>query len=107
MASSRFSSNNPDWLDLTAIIKAFEEMNKCHITLHGRVESVNGLDCLSFLVAALDSSQDLPEVVFLASQRCHLGLHAHKTMESAIMWALYQLDWQLAEDEMRKPGKTA
>jgi len=107
LASSRFSSNNPDWLDLTAIVKAFEELNKCHITLHGRVESVNGLDCLSFLVSALASNEDIPEPTFLASQRCHLGLHAHKTMESAIMWALYQLDWQLAEEEMRMTHKTA
>ena len=107
MATSRISSNNPDWLDLTAIVKAFEELNKCRITLHGSVECVQGQDCLSFLVAALSSNEDTPDPIFLASQRCHLGLHAHKTMESAIMWALYQLDWQLAEDELRVTRKTA
>jgi len=107
LATSRLSSNNPDWLDVSEIVKAFEQMNHVAIVFHGRVESVAGNKELCFLISALDTGEDVPEVSVLASQRCHIGSGGHRTMESAIMWALYQLDWKLAEDELRNKNRTA
>jgi len=107
LATSRISSNNPDWLDVSEIVKAFQEMNKVDILFHGKVESVAGNKELCFLISAVEQNEDDPGANVLASQRCHIGSGGHRTMESAIMWALYQLDWKLAADEMRGKRETA
>jgi len=107
LATSRISSSNPDWLDVSEIVKAFEEMNKVRIVLYGRVESVHGHKELVFLIQAEDQEEDDPVAKVLASVKCHIGSGGHRTMESAIMWSLYQLDWQLAKDEMEKNKNTA
>ncbi len=107
LATSRISSNNPDWLDVSEIVKAFQEMNKVDIVFHGKVEPVAGNKELCFLISAVEPNEDDPGASTLASQRCHIGSGDHRTMESAIMWALYQLDWQLAKDEMRGKRETA
>jgi len=107
LATSRISSNNPDWLDVSEIVKAFQEMNKVDIVFHGKVEPVAGNKELCFLISAVDPNEDDLVANVLASQRCHIGSGGHRTMESAIMWALYQLDWNLAADEMRGKRETA
>jgi len=106
LATSRLSSNSPDWLDVSEIVKAFEEMNRCGITLLGRVEPLRGSKELVFVISAWDTTDDVPEATQLASVKCHLGSGGHRTMESAIMWALYQLDWQLAALELEKTKQT-
>jgi len=107
LASSRLSSNAADAIDVAAVMKAFEEINSCVITLFGRVELVHGLDTLTFLVSAIRKDDTPAEDNYLGSVKCHLGSLGHRTMESAIMWALYQLDWQLAKYEMDRTNKTA
>jgi len=107
LASSRISLNSPDVIDVAAVIQAFEQINKCEITVFGKVESVHGQDCLTFLVGAQDNTTDLPDHRYLASVKCSLGLYGHRTMESAILWALYQLDWEMAKYEMERTHKTA
>jgi len=107
LASSRLSLSGPDVIDVAVVVEAFETINKVDITICGKVEPVDGHPCLTFLVGAQQKSENQMERVYLGSVKCHLGWKAHQTVESAIMWALYQLDWQLAEEEMRKANKTA
>jgi hypothetical protein len=101
------SSNNPDWLDISAIVTAFEQMNKVDIVLIGKVESVRGNKELVFLIQAEQENPESMVATILASVKCHLGSGDHRTMEGAIMWALYQLDWALAKGEMEGNKKTA
>jgi len=107
LASSRLSSNSADVIDVAAVIKAFEEINTCVITVFGKVERVQGFDTLTFLVSAIKNDEDTPEENYLGSVKCYLGSLGHRTMESAIMWALYQLDWQLAQDQFERTKATA
>jgi hypothetical protein len=100
LASSRFSVNSPDTIDLAAVMAAFEEINNVWVTLNGRVESVRGVPCLTFLGQAHDKGSEIGEVPPLASVKCHCGFTNHRTMESAIMWTLYQLDGEMARREM-------
>jgi len=102
LASSRLSSNTADVIDVAAVIKAFEEINTCCITVFGRVEPVQGLDTLTFLVSAIKKDDTPAEDNYLASVKCYLGSLGHRTMESAIMWALYQLDWRIAQNELER-----
>ncbi len=107
MATSRISSNSPDAIDVASVMEAFETINKVNIVLIGRVAVVSGSHCLRFLVEAHSKETEIGEAPSLASVNAYLGYGGHKTMEGAIMWALYQLDWQLAEAELRKASKTA
>jgi hypothetical protein len=87
-------------------MEAFEQINQCFITIYGRVEDVAGGRQLCWLVQALDSKEDVPDPKVLGSVKCHLGSGSHRTMEAAVMWALYQLDAQIARYEMRNNPKT-
>lgn len=105
MATSRISSNSPDWLDVVEVMAAFEQMNECVITLSGRVVDANGLRSLNLEFQAHEKTTEIGDRPSLASVRCQIGSHAHRTMESAVMWALYQLDWAIAKDTMSKIPK--
>jgi len=83
-------------------VTAFEEMNRVAIVLTGRVEPVAGNKEVVFLIQAEDLEEDSPVPKVLASLKCRVGSGAHRTMESAIMWALYQLDWELSKDKERR-----
>jgi len=102
LASSRLSLNSPDVIDVAAVMDAFEQMNSVTVALTGRVVDVGGNRCLRFLVEAHDSQREIGEVPSLGFVSVVLGYGSHKTLESAIMWALYQLDWKLAEAELQK-----
>ena len=106
MATSRFSSNSPDVIDVGAVMEAFEQINQCAITIFGKVEDVRDRKELCWLVQALDTKEDVPDLKVLASVKCHLGSGSHRTMEAALLWALYQLDAQIARYELRNSTKT-
>lgn len=107
MGSSRISSNSPDWLDVVEVIAAFQEMNAVVITLNGKVVDQNGLRSLNLEFQAHDRKVPIGDQPCLGLVRCQIGSHAHRTMESAVMWAMYQLDHQLAMAELEKTKKTA
>ena len=104
MATSRLSSNTPDLQDVSATLIAFEEINKCKIILFGRVAVVRGARELSMIVTAEELEADIPDPPVLASVNVHLTSGQHRSLEAAIMWALYQLDWKL--QQMREGNTT-
>jgi len=105
LATSRFSSNSPDVIDVGAVMEAFQQINQCAIIIYGKVEELEGRGQLCWLVQALDTKDDVPDPRVLGSVKCHLGSGSHRTMEAAVMWALYQLDAQIARYEMRNNPK--
>lgn len=107
MAVSRLSSSTPDLQDVAAVMDGFQEINKCYITIFGRVEGAAGARRLVLIVSAQDTAEDVPDPKFLASVNVDLGCGSHRTMEGAILWALYQLDWRIAEQELRGSETTA
>lgn len=103
MAVSRLSSATPDTSDVTTLIEAFQELNSCEITLFGRVENVRGKSQLTLLIGALVATPDSPDPQYLGSVKCYLGTESPKTIEGAIIWGLYRLDWEL--EKMRVTGE--
>jgi hypothetical protein len=93
-------------IDVGAVMEAFEQINQCFITIFGKVEELDGGKQLIWLVQAMDTKEDVPDPKVLGSVKCHLGSGGHRTMEAAVMWALYQLDAQIARYEMRNNPKT-
>lgn len=96
------SSNNPDLLDVGTVMDAFETLNGVTLELRGRVESVRGVRELTLSLTAHDARWEIAEHAPLASVKCHPQSGDHITMDAAIMWALYQLDSELARLEFRK-----
>lgn len=107
LATSRISSNSPDLVDVSAVMEAFQQINNCLITLHGRVVSVRGAQELVMIVSALELPEDSPDHTYLASVNVHLGSGQHRTMEGAILWGLYQLDWELSRIGRKKNEQPA
>lgn len=107
MAVSRLTLSNPDLVDVASVMEAFETINNCAITLHGRVGGPDGSRRLELIVSALEDLQDGPDQRYLASVNVNMSPVSHRTIEGAILWALYQLDWQLAQTEWDKTNKTA
>jgi hypothetical protein len=101
LAASRISSSSPDWLDVVEVLSAFQEMNNVTIQLSGRVGNVAGERSLNLEFQAYDRKTQPTDQLCLASVHCQIGSHAHRTMEGAVMWALYRLDYELASLEMR------
>lgn len=107
MVSKLSSSQNVDLIDVGAVMEAFETINKVHINLLGRVESVAGARQLVMIVSALVDAEDTPDPKYLASVNVNLGSGQHRTIEGAIMWALYQLDWKLGQREIEETDNNA
>jgi hypothetical protein len=99
--------SGPDVLDVTAVIQAFEQINTCRITVLGSVADRDGLQTLCWIISAQEDLEDVPEQKYLASVNVSMNGGGHRTIEGAIMWALYQLDWQLSKHEIARTHKTA
>jgi len=95
LAASRFSSNTTDVVDLGCVMEAFEQMNRVHLVLTGRVVESAGARRLQFQLEVHDQRYEIGEVPSLVSVRLIPGLSRHTTMESALLWLLYQADAEL------------
>jgi hypothetical protein len=94
------SSHNPDLIDVGEVMAAFEELNNAVLVLTGRVGKSAPEGRLSLELTAYDKNFEIGEVPSLASVRFHPGAHNHRTMESAILWALYRVDGEMARREL-------
>jgi len=102
LASKRSLSVSTDLIDLGEVMAAFEEMNNIIVEGRMRVDNVRGTRRVIIQFTAHDRRSEIGEVPPLASVRCVTGDNGHLTMESAIMWSLYQLDAQIAKGELDK-----
>jgi hypothetical protein len=105
LALKEGSSTGVDAVDVLHVLAAFQTINKCH--LYGMFE-VTGTDArptLVLTISAWDGPMDLPEARPLASQKSPIGSSGPRTMEAAILQALYAIDGQLAEEEFARVNK--
>jgi hypothetical protein len=105
LASSRFSSNTPDVEDITALLHAFEEHNCIQIKLGMHAVIVQGVQDIVIEAQAFSRAVEVGEAPSLASARLKVGAQKFKQMGAAIMWLLYQIDHQLAQDEFTTANK--
>jgi len=102
LASSRGTSNGPDSVDVRYVLMAFEEMNSCHITISMRLAGKPDNVAMAVEVHAWDTAEDVPEAQHLGSVKLTIGSRDRRTMEAAILQALYQLDAHFAREELAK-----
>jgi len=107
LATSRIGVNRADLIDVSAVMAAFELMNNVVIEGRMRVESVAGHSQLTILLIAHDARWEIAERAPLASVKCLPSQKGFTTLESAIMWSLYQLDGEMARLELARYKETA
>jgi len=90
----------PDVRDLAVQMSAFEHVNKCTLALSITVTpSILSPDIV--LHGTAHTKPDAPaEPALLASSHFSMKQLGFRTMDSAIMFALYQIDFLLAEHEL-------
>jgi hypothetical protein len=107
LASSRGSSNGSDIVDVTNVMLGFEFMNQVDLTVRfRRVDDGPASDLLLTVDAFSRKEEEAGQPPWgSASVKCSaLNL---RTLESAVIAALYRLDFQLAEREFERAGKPA
>jgi len=87
-------------------MEAFQEVNRVRVELIGRVGVSEGRSGLQFLVKAFDATPGSMVHEPLVSVNVILGSGRHQTMAGAIIWALYQLDADLARLLLGDKGLT-
>jgi len=107
LAASRFSSSTADVTDLGAVMEAFEEINRVTLVLTGRVVVSAGARRLQFQLEVHDQRYEIGEAPTLACVRLIPGLSRHTTMESALLFLLYQADAELGRQGWDGTYKTA
>lgn len=102
MASSRGSSNSADVVDVTAVMEAFQGINQCRlVVLLTTVVDGPGADLL-ITMEAYDRKPQAPVARPLASVNVTCLALGLKTLDSAVLAALYRMDFQLADLEFER-----
>lgn len=103
MALKDGSSHGPDVRDLTTQLGAFQEVNRCTLMLYMGLKGGSLNPDLEIIVNAYTRPDAPAEPVLLASSHFSLKAQGFRTVDAAIMFAMYQIDFMLAEHELR-PG---
>lgn len=102
MALKNGSSTGVDCVDVKYVLAAFQEMNKVALRVSMHLEGTAARPELLMTVTAWDTLLDIPEARLLASQKLTVGFTGARTMEAAILQALYSLDAQLGAEEFAR-----
>jgi len=105
LALKQGSSSGVDCVDVKYVLAAFQEINHCRLIVELTIQGTPARPDLILGVMAWGNEDVDAEPVLLASQRSPVGSVGPRTMESAILQALYALDAQLAEAEFVKRDK--
>lgn len=106
MAASRDTSNTPDWKDLASIFDSFEKQERVTLTCTLNVEVFNGVPDFWVTLGtgmSLDADAELAPSAYV---RLRLSSTNRKTLDAALLAALYQLDFQLAAREYEGSKRT-
>ena len=99
MAISRGTTNGPDWADVAGMLAAFEDQNKCRIEVtFSRWTTADHPD-ISVSAKAWEREADRRVAKPLGFTNVIWRAEKLKTLEGLITFLLYQLDFQLAENE--------
>jgi len=99
LALKQGSSSGVDCVDVKYVLAAFQEINRCRLIVELTIQGTPARPDLILGVMAWENADVDAEPVLLASQRLPVGSVGPRTMESAILQALYALDAQMAEAE--------
>jgi len=102
LALKNSSSGGVDCVDVKYVLAAFQDLNKCALRVSMHLEGTVARPELLMTVTAWDTLLDVPEARLLASQKLLVGFTGAKTMEAAILQALYGLDAQMGLEELAK-----
>jgi len=102
LALKQGSSSGVDVVDVKYVLAAFQEINKCGLRVGMHLEGTSARPELILTLTAWSTLLDVPEARLLASQKLQVGSMGPRTMEAAILQALYGLDAQLAADEFAR-----
>lgn len=104
LASKDGSSKTNDAQELTDILVAFEQINKCKITLEAHVELHKGYLDMKWTATAVENSQSTAVPTSSASQSVTVWAGDYKTQMAVVTRLLYAMDFQLALNEFEKAG---
>lgn len=105
LASSRFSSNSPDLVDIAAVLDAFQETNRVRVTVEIQLADPGEKAILYLQATAWMREEESGGQLPLVLQSARRALGPRQTMEAAIFQLLYALDFQFAEDEFARTAK--
>jgi hypothetical protein len=91
--------------DVAILLAAFEEVNKCTLSLCLGTALRSGQSDLVMIASASTNPPVGVDPVLLACERFSLSQQGFVTIESAIMFALYQIDFALAGREFEETRK--
>lgn len=100
MASSRGTSNNPDWQDIASVLQAFQHINRCTVDLGLQVVVKGSRIELALTAHAWEPGVDRRVVKPLGSASVTCSASGLRSLEAAAIHLLYLLDGKLASAEM-------
>lgn len=107
MASSRSTSNGADWKDVAGNLIAFEAINNVRLEIRVASADYHGRADLAVAVMAHERNAVIGDQPSLASVNVTCSGTRLKSLEGALIHALYLLDAQLGSRELLGEGKTA
>lgn len=105
LASSRGSSNGVDWRDVATQWLAFEEMNRVQLSMRMSSAGEHVSPDLFLALEAHPVGVKIGEAPSLASSSVRVSALNVRTMEAALSYALYQIDFLLAAQEIDPRAK--
>lgn len=102
MALKQGSSSGVDAVDVKYVLAAFQEMNRCVLTVLLRVSGTSTSPVLNLEMVAGPKESVAAEPVPLACHKSTIGLSGARTLEAAILQGLYGLDAEMAGEELAK-----
>jgi hypothetical protein len=107
LASSRGSSNGADWKDVAGNLVAFEAINNVRLEIRVSTVDYRGRADLAVAVLAHERNVEIGDRPPLASASVTCSGTRLRTLEGALIHALYRLDAQLASVALDEVPKTA
>jgi len=102
LASNRDFSGGIGWKDVAGNLVAFEAINGCRLEIRISTTDYHGRADLQVAAIAHDRKAEIGDLPPLASANVTIMGTRLKSLEGALIHALYVLDSQLAEAELRK-----
>lgn len=104
MASSRGTSNGVDWRDVATQWLAFEELNQVRLSLRMSAAGVEDAPDILLAMEAHGRDSEVGGQASLVSVSVRASSLNARTMEGALSYVLYQIDFLLAEREWVETG---
>jgi hypothetical protein len=102
LALKHGSSSGVDCVDVKFVLAAFQEINSCRLVVQLTIEGSAARPDLVMEVTAREKADAPAGPAHLGSVRLSVGSTEPRTMEAAMLQALYAVDAQLAEKEFAR-----